>query len=242
MISQPHPNAPYVSTFSAPSIDQVAAADRQDHEVQVARGRASRSASISGEGTTLTTSRTTARTAPTRPNTTRQGVQPPVRRRTSRRRHVRDAGRRRHAGAAQERARRRAGGHRRRCKRAGRARRTRCASTQHLENIRAHREPADATTPTLPPGRAPACKSRASRPPSPTSERRSWSRSATKAMSDLIAMALACDQTRVFSMMFSGSGRYTVFWQVGVDRGPPRAHARRGGRPAAGAGDARSSR
>ena len=39
------------------------------------------------------------------------------------------------------------------------------------------------------------------------------------AMSDLIALALACDQTRSFSVMFSGSTASTVFWQVGVARG-----------------------
>jgi Protein of unknown function (DUF1552) len=39
------------------------------------------------------------------------------------------------------------------------------------------------------------------------------------AMSDLLALALACDQTRAFSVMFSGSTATTVFWQVGVSRG-----------------------
>ena len=39
------------------------------------------------------------------------------------------------------------------------------------------------------------------------------------AMSDLIALALACDQTRAFSVMFSGSTATTVFWQVNVTRG-----------------------
>ena len=39
------------------------------------------------------------------------------------------------------------------------------------------------------------------------------------AMSDLIALALACDQTRAFSVMFSGSTATTVFWQVDVTRG-----------------------
>lgn len=39
------------------------------------------------------------------------------------------------------------------------------------------------------------------------------------AMSDLIALALACDQTRSFSVMFSGSTASTVFWQAGVTRG-----------------------
>jgi hypothetical protein len=33
----------------------------------------------------------------------------------------------------------------------------------------------------------------------------------TAAMSELIAMALACDQTRVFSMMFTGSVAGTIF-------------------------------
>jgi hypothetical protein len=41
----------------------------------------------------------------------------------------------------------------------------------------------------------------------------------TKAMGDLIAMALACNQTRVFSMMYTGSVASTVFWQVGLSSG-----------------------
>jgi Protein of unknown function (DUF1552) len=41
----------------------------------------------------------------------------------------------------------------------------------------------------------------------------------TQAMSDLLAIALACNQTRVFSMMFSGSVAGTVFWQVGITGG-----------------------
>jgi hypothetical protein len=38
----------------------------------------------------------------------------------------------------------------------------------------------------------------------------------TKAMSDLLAMALACNQTRVFTMMFSGSTASTVYWEVNL--------------------------
>jgi hypothetical protein len=38
------------------------------------------------------------------------------------------------------------------------------------------------------------------------------------AMSRLIALALSCDQTRVFSMQFSGSVANTVYWQVGEDK------------------------
>jgi hypothetical protein len=38
----------------------------------------------------------------------------------------------------------------------------------------------------------------------------------SRAMCDLVAMALACDQTRVFSIMFSGSVGSTIFWPVGA--------------------------
>jgi hypothetical protein len=41
----------------------------------------------------------------------------------------------------------------------------------------------------------------------------------TVAMSELAALALACDQTRVFSMLFTGSIGGTVFWPAGVRRG-----------------------
>ncbi len=40
----------------------------------------------------------------------------------------------------------------------------------------------------------------------------------TAVMSDLIAVALTCDQTRVFSVMFSGSVALTLYWQVNVSR------------------------
>ena len=38
------------------------------------------------------------------------------------------------------------------------------------------------------------------------------------AMGDLLALALSCDQTRVFSIQWSGSAGGPVFWQVGADR------------------------
>lgn len=38
-------------------------------------------------------------------------------------------------------------------------------------------------------------------------------------MSDLLAMALACDLTRVFSLLFSTAGCGTVFWNVGATNG-----------------------
>jgi hypothetical protein len=39
-----------------------------------------------------------------------------------------------------------------------------------------------------------------------------------EAQSRLVALALACDLTRVFSFMFSGSVGLTVYWQVGEDQ------------------------
>ncbi len=37
-----------------------------------------------------------------------------------------------------------------------------------------------------------------------------------RAMSDLVAMALACDQARAFSVLFTGGVGAAVFWQVGA--------------------------
>jgi hypothetical protein len=39
-----------------------------------------------------------------------------------------------------------------------------------------------------------------------------------RAMSRLVALALSCDQTRVFSVQFAGSVANTVYWQVGEDK------------------------
>jgi hypothetical protein len=39
------------------------------------------------------------------------------------------------------------------------------------------------------------------------------------AMGDLLALAMSCDVSRVFSIQFSGSAAGPVFWQVGADRG-----------------------
>jgi hypothetical protein len=40
-----------------------------------------------------------------------------------------------------------------------------------------------------------------------------------QAMTGLVTLALACDMTRVFSILYHGSVSGTVFWQVGADRG-----------------------
>ncbi len=37
-----------------------------------------------------------------------------------------------------------------------------------------------------------------------------------RAMTDLVAMALACDQARAFSVLFTGGVGSAVFWQVGA--------------------------
>jgi hypothetical protein len=39
------------------------------------------------------------------------------------------------------------------------------------------------------------------------------------AMGDLLALAMSCDVSRVFTIQFSGSAAGPVFWQVGADRG-----------------------
>jgi hypothetical protein len=86
---------------------------------------------------------------------------------------------------------------------------------QHLDNIRSIENrltenpastPALCKVPTRP-GSFPAVSGQ-----EPIDER-------TQAMSDLVAMALACDQTRVFSIMFSGSVGSTVFWEVNANSG-----------------------
>ena len=58
----------------------------------------------------------------------------------------------------------------------------------------------------------------------------------TKAMSDLLAIALACNQTRVFSMMFSGSTASTVYWEVNLTEGHHQLTHDEAGDAAAGAG------
>src|SRR4029078_11332063 len=89
---------------------------------------------------------------------------------------------------------------------------------QHMENIRSI-ENRIATT-TMP---ASAPKAMCSKPANPGSfadmSGKEMIEERTKGMAGLIAMALACDQTRVFSMMFSGSVCGTVYWQVGAAGG-----------------------
>jgi hypothetical protein len=89
---------------------------------------------------------------------------------------------------------------------------------QHLDNIRSI-ENRIATTSA--PGAA--AQAKCSVPTKPTLPAETNSKEALAermtAMSGLIAMALACDQTRVFSIMFSGSVNGTVFWEIGATGG-----------------------
>jgi hypothetical protein len=86
---------------------------------------------------------------------------------------------------------------------------------QHTESIRAI-ERRLASDPAL---TAPACTS-----PMPPAELMAMNNrepiaERMTAMGDLLALALSCDVSRVFSIQFSGSAAGPVFWQVGADRG-----------------------
>jgi hypothetical protein len=215
MVSQPPGNAGYASTFSKPSIDQVAAA-------AIGQGTRFRSLEVgvsrrvvTGEGTTL---RYLSHNGPDNfnapeydpvkvfdrlfgtgfvpPTTTPPPVDPTLALRKS----VLDAV---SADVADLKT------------RIGATDRTRL--DQHLTSIRSIEN--RLTTMPPPPPMAGSCKL----PVKPGVITDTSSKEAieerTKAMSDLIAMAFACDQTRVFSMMFSGSVGGTVYWQVGVTSG-----------------------
>jgi hypothetical protein len=87
----------------------------------------------------------------------------------------------------------------------------------HMANIRTLENRLTPATPTLPPGST-ACV-RPGQPAAPPTSGAEPLVATNKAMSELIAMALACDQTRVFSMMFTGSVGYTVFSDLGITSG-----------------------
>ncbi len=78
---------------------------------------------------------------------------------------------------------------------------------QHVESLRAielrlMQSPARCTTPASPPDAV------------PDSMGREMFEEKNRLMSDLVAMALACDLTRVFSVLFSPCGAGTVYWQA----------------------------
>lgn len=88
--------------------------------------------------------------------------------------------------------------------------RTRLA--QHLDSIRAIElrlaaSPAACATPAPPPEGVPDV------------EGREQMDQKNRLMSELLALALACDLTRVFSVLYSPCGSGTVYWQVGARNG-----------------------
>jgi hypothetical protein len=89
---------------------------------------------------------------------------------------------------------------------------------EHMDNVRSIENRISTTS-------APGAASQAmcSAPAKPTLPSESGGKEAIaermSAMSSLITMALACDQTRVFSIMFTGSVCGTVFWEVNATSG-----------------------
>jgi hypothetical protein len=214
MLTQPNPNSNYVSTFTQPSIDQVAASAMGDltrfRSLEVGISRRI----ITSEGTTL---RYLSHNGPDSPNPPEysaravfgrifgEGFVPPgavapvADLRRDLRRSILDAvmedvnGLKRRVGQADK-----------------------VRLEQHFENIRDIERRLANDGPRL-------VHADCSQPVEPPEVSDSGSQEEiarrTQLMSDLIAMALACDQTRVFSMMFTGSVGYTVFWQVGSSQG-----------------------
>jgi hypothetical protein len=207
MISQDPMGAPYASTFSAPSIDQVVATALgevtrfRSLELGVSR------ANIGGEGSTL---RHLSHNGPDNTNApefspravfdrifgmgfTDPGSEPVIDPRLKLRRSVLDAIR---GDAADLRA------------RLGMNDRIRLE--QHLESIRALENQIIALETAAPP---PSACMAAENPGD--LDRNNLSGIST-AMADLLALSLACDQTRVASIMFSGSVSVQVYGEIGM--------------------------
>ena len=216
MVSQPANGAPYRSTFSKPSIDQVAAAviGTQSRYKSIEVGISTRV--NANEGTTL---RYLSHNGPDSPNPPEYdpaklfdrifgtGFTPPGATATpvvdatlGYRKSVLDVvlgdltklrGR---AGAADRRR-----------------------LDQHAEGIRSIENRITASAmPVMP---AAACKLPVKPTSFPDMGGKEQIAPKTKAMSDLLAIALACNQTRVFSMMFTGSVAGTVFSEIGLTGG-----------------------
>jgi hypothetical protein len=84
---------------------------------------------------------------------------------------------------------------------------------EHMDNVRAIESRLAGLTP-------PPLAARCAKPAAPSSladdRGREPIEERTRIMSDLLAMALACDQARAFSLLFSGGVGSTVFRQVGA--------------------------
>jgi hypothetical protein len=212
MITQPANGAPYRSTFSGPSIDQVAAAvigkttKFKSLEVGISKRIAS------GEGTTL---QYLSHNGPDNPNPSEYdpikvfdrlfgaGVTPPpgtadvtlALRKSVLDGVLADVNRLRMRVSTADKAR----------------------LDQHLENVRSIENRLVGTGGTMPPSSS--CKLPVKPGPVGGTNSKENLQEATKMMSDLIAMAFACDLTRVFSMLYSGAVCGTVFWQVNATTG-----------------------
>src|SRR5262249_9145388 len=81
---------------------------------------------------------------------------------------------------------------------------------QHLESIRTLEQQIEKPQSAAPPPSA--CTA----PAMPTDPAREDLVAVTNLMSDMLALSLACDQTRVFSIMFSGSVSLEVYKDVGA--------------------------
>ena len=207
MMSQDPKGAPYASTFTAPSIDQVVAEQlgKETKFRSLELGISRRI--VSGEGTTL---RYLSHNGPDNANPPEYspkalfdrvfgtgfaggGAMPTVDPRLVLRRSVLDA-----------------------VRLDANALRTRLGSNdrqrldQHLDSIRALEQQIESAQTAAPP------PSSCSAPKAPTDPAREDLTAVTNIMSDLLAVALACDQSRVFSIMFSGSVSLEVYREVGA--------------------------
>jgi hypothetical protein len=207
MVPQDPKGAPYASTFSAPSIDQVVAAELggatkfRSLELGISRRI------VSGEGTSL---RYLSHNGPDNANPPEYspralfdrvfgngfmggGATPTVDPRLVLRRSVLDAVRL-DANALRNRL--------------GTSDRVRL--DQHLESIRALEQQIESAEKAAPPPTL--CMA----PNAPTDPQANDITGVNNMMSELLTLSLACDQTRVFSIMFSGSVSLQVYGEVGA--------------------------
>jgi hypothetical protein len=213
MISQPHPNSAYASTFSGPSIDQVAAdvlgrrTRFRSLEVGVSRRV------TEGEGTTLLY---LSHRGPDNPNPPEYDPGAVFDRLFGAGGHVASAA----AGPsalALDRALGRsvldavAGDAQALVQKVGSQDRRRL--DQHLENIREIEK--RVASDWRRPGR---CEVGAWPGSFEEADGKEPIEVINRAMSRMVTLALSCDLTRVFSVQFSGSVANTVFWQVGEDK------------------------
>jgi hypothetical protein len=201
MVSQPHPSSAYASTFSGPSIDQVAAAvigrDTPFRSLELGVSRRV----TENEGTTLLYMSHRGPDAPNPPEYDPQAVF---------RRLFGGAGAALGPGvldAAAEDARALAS-------RLGAEDRRRM--DQHLQDIRELER--RVSRPTLISGRGRQCPSPAALAAIAEVAGAPAHAELNAAMSRLVALSLSCDLTRVFTLMFSGSVGETSFWEVGEDK------------------------